>query len=91
MVIIGGGSAGLTAGIYCGRSRLKTLIIEQALVGGLITSTEDLENYPGFPNGVGGEELMNLFYEQAKNYGVDFKFTNVKEVDFQRMKNSRNF
>ncbi len=83
MVIIGGGSAGLTAGIYCGRSRLKTLIIEQALVGGLITSTEDLENYPGFPNGVGGgEELMNLFYEQAKNYGVDFKFTNVKEVDF---------
>lgn len=82
VVIIGGGSAGLTAGIYCGRSRLKTLIIEQALVGGLITSTEDLENYPGFPNGVGGEELMNLFYEQAKNYGVDFKFTNVKEVDF---------
>ena len=81
VVIIGGGSAGLTAGIYCGRSRLKTLIIEQSLVGGLITSTEDLENYPGFPNGVGGEELMNLFYEQAKKYGVEFKFTNVKEVD----------
>lgn len=84
VVIIGGGSAGLTAGIYCGRSRLKTLIIEQALVGGLITSTEDLENYPGFPNGVGGEELMNLFYDQAKKYGVDFKFTNVKEVDFSQ-------
>lgn len=82
VVIIGGGSAGLTAGIYCGRARLKTLIIEQALVGGLITSTEDLENYPGFPNGVGGEELMNLFYDQAKKYGVDFKFTNVKKVDF---------
>lgn len=82
VVIIGAGSAGLTAGIYCGRSMLKTLIIEQSLVGGLITSTEDLENYPGFPEGVGGEELMNLFYEQAKKYGVKFKFTNVKEVDF---------
>ncbi|QQY79564.1 thioredoxin reductase (NADPH) [Keratinibaculum paraultunense] len=82
VVIIGGGPAGLTAGIYCGRSRLKTIILEQGLVGGLITSTEDLENYPGFPNGIGGEELMNLFYEQAKKFGVDFKFTNVKKVDF---------
>lgn len=82
VVIIGGGSAGLSAGIYAGRSMLKTLIIEQSLVGGLITSTEDLENYPGFPDGVGGEELMNLFYEQAKKYNVDFKFTNVNKVDF---------
>lgn len=82
VVIIGGGSAGLTAGIYCGRSMLKTLIIEQSLIGGLITSTEDLENYPGFPKGVGGEELMSLFYDQAKKYGVEFKFTNVKNVDF---------
>lgn len=82
VVIIGAGSAGLTAGIYCGRSMLKTLVIEQSLVGGLITSTEDLENYPGFPDGVGGEELMNLFYDQAKKYGVKFKFTNVKKVDF---------
>lgn len=81
VIIIGGGSAGLTAGIYCGRSMLKTLIIEQSLIGGLITSTEDLENYPGFPNGVGGEELMNLFYEQTKRFGVEFKFTNVREVN----------
>lgn len=82
VVIIGGGSAGLTAAIYCGRSRLNTLVIEQALVGGLITSTQELENYPGFPNGVGGEELMNLFYAQAKKYGVKFKLTDVKSVDF---------
>lgn len=82
VVIIGAGPAGLTAGIYCGRSMLKTLVIEQSLVGGLITSTEDLENYPGFPDGVGGEELTNLFYDQAKKYGVKFKFTNVKKVDF---------
>ena len=82
VVIIGGGSAGLSAGIYCGRARLKTLIIEQSLIGGLITSTEDLENYPGFPNGVGGEELMNLFCDQAKKYGVKFKLTDVKNIDF---------
>lgn len=81
VVIIGAGSAGLTAGIYCGRARLNTLIIEQGLVGGLITSTQDLENYPGFPDGVGGEELMNLFYRQAKRFGCRFKLTGVKEVD----------
>lgn len=80
VVIIGAGSAGLTAGVYCGRARLKTLVIEQGLVGGLITSTQDLENYPGFPDGVGGEELMNLFYRQAKRFGCDFKLTGVKEV-----------
>ncbi len=81
VVIIGAGSAGLTAGIYCGRARLSTLIIEQGLVGGLITSTQDLENYPGFPDGVGGEELMNLFYKQAKRFGCKFKLTDVREVD----------
>ncbi|MFX0550054.1 NAD(P)/FAD-dependent oxidoreductase [Hathewaya histolytica] len=82
VIIIGAGSAGLTAAIYCGRARLNTLVIEQSLVGGLITSTQDLENYPGFPNGVGGEELMNLFYAQAKKYLAKFKLTDVKKVDF---------
>ncbi|MEA3284402.1 MAG: FAD-dependent oxidoreductase [Synergistota bacterium] len=81
VVIIGAGSAGLTAGIYCGRARLNTLVIEQGLVGGLITSTQGLENYPGFPEGVGGEELMNLFYKQAKRFGCKFKLTGVKEVE----------
>lgn len=51
VVIIGGGAAGLTAGIYCGRARLKTLIIEKALVGGLATYTNEIENYSGFPEG----------------------------------------
>ena len=51
VVIIGGGAAGLTAGIYCGRARLKTLLIEKALVGGLATYTNEIENYPGFPEG----------------------------------------
>ncbi len=82
VVIIGGGAAGLTAGIYCGRARLNTLIIEQALVGGIATNTNDIENYPGFPEGVTGGGLMDLFHQQAKRFGVKFKLTNVKSVDF---------
>ncbi len=80
VIIIGGGAAGLTAGIYCGRARLKTLIIEKALVGGLATYTNEIENFPGFPDGIGGLDLMNLFHQQAKRFGVDFKLTDVKSV-----------
>jgi len=83
VVIIGGGASGLTAGIYCGRARLKTLIIEQALVGGIATNTNDIENYPGFPEGVSGKGLMELFQKQAKKFGVEFKLTDVKTVDFE--------
>ncbi len=80
VVIIGGGAAGLTAGIYCGRAQLKTLIIEKALVGGLATYTNEIENYPGFPEGTNGLDLMNLFQKQAKKFGVAFKLTDVKKV-----------
>lgn len=80
VVIIGGGAAGLTAGIYCGRARLKTLIIEKSLVGGLATYTNEIENYPGFPEGTSGLGLMELFHKQAKKFGVDFKLTDVKSV-----------
>jgi len=80
VVIIGGGAAGLTAGIYCGRARLKTLILEKTLVGGLATYTNEIENYPGFPEGTTGTELMGLFHKQAKKFGVDFKMTDVKAV-----------
>ncbi len=82
VVIIGGGASGLTAGIYCGRARLKTLIIEQALVGGIATNTNDIENYPGFPEGISGIGLMELFHQQAKKFDVQFKLTDVKSVDF---------
>ncbi len=80
VVIIGGGAAGLTAGIYCGRARLKTLLIEKSLVGGLATYTNEIENYPGFPDGSTGLELMNLFHKQAKKFDVRFKLTDVKSV-----------
>ena len=80
VVIIGGGAAGLTAGIYCGRAKLKTLLIEKSLVGGLATYTNEIENYPGFPEGSTGLGLMELFHKQAKKFGVDFKLTDVKSV-----------
>lgn len=81
VVIVGGGAAGMTAGIYAGRARLKTLLIEKSLVGGLATYTNEIENYPGFPEGTTGLELMNLFQKQAKKFGVTFKLTDVRSVD----------
>lgn len=83
VVIIGGGAAGLTAGIYCGRARLNTLLIEKSLVGGLATYTNEIENYPGFPEGETGTGLMDLFHKQAKRFGVKFKLTDVKGVRLQ--------
>ncbi|ADK79631.1 FAD-dependent oxidoreductase [Sediminispirochaeta smaragdinae] len=83
VVIIGGGAAGLTAGIYCGRARLKTLIIEKALVGGLATYTNEIANFPGFPEPLPGLDLMNLFKKQAEGFGVKFKGTDVKSVNFE--------
>ena len=83
VVIIGGGAAGLTAGIYCGRARLKTLLIEKALVGGLATYTNEIENYPGFPEGSTGLGLMELFHKQAKKFGVQFKLTDVRSVKLE--------
>lgn len=83
VVIIGGGASGLTSAIYCGRAKLKTLLIEKSLVGGLATYTNEIANYPGFPDGIGGIELMNLFHKQAKNFGVNFKLTDVKSVQLE--------
>lgn len=81
VVVIGGGAAGLTASIYTARARLKTLLIEKSLVGGLATYTNEVENYPGFPNSPKGEDITNLMKEQAKKMGVEFKLTDVKSVD----------
>jgi len=83
VVIIGGGPAGLSAAIYAGRARLKTVLIEKGLVGGLATYTNEIANYPGFPDAPKGESITNLMKEQAKNMGVDFKLTAVKSVDLE--------
>ena len=80
VIIIGGGPAGLSAAIYAGRARLKTLLIEKALVGGLATYTNEIANYPGFPDNPKGEAITNLMKLQAKNMGVTFKLTAVTNV-----------
>jgi thioredoxin reductase (NADPH) len=84
VIIIGGGAAGLTAAIYCGRARLNTLLIEKGLVGGLATYTNEIENYPGFPEGITGLGLMENFHAQAKKFGVKVKGTDVKDVNFEK-------
>lgn len=83
VVVIGAGAAGLTASIYSARARLKTLILEKALVGGLATYTNEIENYPGFPNSPKGEEITNEMKAQAKKMGVKFKLTEVQKVELK--------
>jgi thioredoxin reductase (NADPH) len=81
VIVIGGGAAGMTAAIYAGRARLKTLLIEKSLPGGQAAVTALVENYPGFPVGIDGTELMRLFDKQARRFGVDVKLTDVKSVE----------
>lgn len=83
VLIIGAGPAGLTAGIYAARGGLKTGIIEMGMPGGQAASTENIENYPGFPEGIGGYELMNKFHQQAEAYGAEFIFEEVQTLELQ--------
>lgn len=71
VLIIGGGPAGLTAGLYTSRAGLKSLLIEQGAMGGQMTSTSLVENYPGFPDGISGSELGSLMHRQAARYGLN--------------------
>ena len=86
VIIIGGGPAGLTAGLYTSRSRLKSLLIENGLLGGQMTTTEVIENYPGFPEGVTGDELSRLMEEQAKRFGLEVTPEYVVEVKLEGAK-----
>ncbi|WP_297058510.1 thioredoxin-disulfide reductase [Thermosulfurimonas sp.] len=71
LVIVGGGPAGLTAYIYAARARLRTLLVEKFSPGGQILNTDRVENYPGFPEGISGAELMERFLAQARNLGLE--------------------
>src|SRR4030042_7067051 len=84
VIIVGGGPAGLTAGLYASRARLRTLLLENALFGGQMTTTETIDNYPGFPEGVTGEELSRLMEEQAKRFGMETINGEVIEVKLDR-------
>ncbi|MBN2119727.1 MAG: thioredoxin-disulfide reductase [Candidatus Omnitrophica bacterium] len=79
VIIIGGGAAGLTAAIYTSRESIKTLVLEKNLTGGLAASTDLVENYPGFAEGISGMELMDRFKEQAGRFGAEI--TEFKEVN----------
>jgi len=70
LIIIGGGPAGLAAGLYASRARLSTLLIERAIFGGQIANAAHVENYPGFPDGISGLELSELMHKQATKYGL---------------------
>ncbi len=70
-VIVGGGPAGLTAGIYCARAKIKTLLIEKENLGGQIALTDLVENYPGFPDGISGKELTQRMKTQAEKFGLN--------------------
>src|SRR3954465_532796 len=87
VVIIGSGPAGLTACIYAARANLKPLCIEGFNAGGLIPGgqlmfTTEVENYPGFPKGVTGQEMMAMFREQAEHQGAELVTADVQKVDF---------
>ncbi len=80
IIIIGGGPAGLTAGLYSTRARLKTLLIESYTVPSQAVVTASIENYPGFPEGIGGFELIDRFKKQAENFGLEFSVGNVQSI-----------
>ena len=82
MIVIGGGPAGFTAALYAARAALKALVLIGPAPGGQAASTENLENYPGFPEGIGGQALATLIQEQAEEFGARLLFEEVIEADF---------
>ena len=80
VTIIGGGPAGIAAGIYASRAELKTVLIEKGKPGGLAASTEMIENYPGFAEGIGGPELMMQMDAQARGFGLEVQSANAESI-----------
>jgi thioredoxin reductase (NADPH) len=84
VIILGSGPAGQTAALYAARAELNPMVITGVEVGGQSATTDRLENYPGFPGGVGGLELSDLFQSQAENFGAHFVFDQATAVDLSK-------
>ncbi|MDF1534988.1 MAG: thioredoxin-disulfide reductase [bacterium] len=80
LVIIGGGPAGLTAGIYASRARMDVVLFEKGAYGGQVVTTAHIENYPGFPGGIGGFELADLMYKQAESFELPIEYRSVDGI-----------
>ena len=80
MVIIGGGPSGLTAGIYASRALMDVVLFEKGAYGGQMLTTAHLENYPGFPDGIGGFELADLMHKQAETFGLPIEYKSVDKI-----------
>lgn len=83
-IIIGSGPSGLTASIYTARDNLKTLVLGGSKWGGQLMLTSEVENFPGFPEGILGPNLMDLFKKQAERFGVEMRLVDVAKVDFSQ-------
>ncbi len=86
LIILGGGPAGLTAGLYAARDRLQVMLVEKGVVGGQVLVTDWIDNYPGFPEGISGFDLIEKMAAQAKRFKLETKNANVVKVELTEAK-----